>query len=708
MSALSVVGRRLAKEIRPSLFDTNPVLPSLERANKLLKLCADSSNLRVGESIHAQLIIRDQASRAENLFQANSLINLYSKCGKVIRARKLFDIMTERDVISWNSIMWVYLHSGFESEVLKMFKSMFFSGEPMPNEYIATVVLGSCSVGRSIEEGKQCHGYVLKAGLLSHEFVQNALVYMYSRCLRVEEAIRLLDEFPHPGVLAFNSALSGILDHGFAREGTDILRRMAQEDLRWDSSTYVSVLRLCSNLRDLKSGLQIHGHMLRDGLERDIVTNGVMINMYAKCGKIEYAQRIFDGSMTRNVVLWTSVMDAYYQNKCFEEVMNLLTKMDLEGVSPNEFTFSILLNSTADLSLLRHGDVLHGRIVKSGFKNHVMVGNALINMYSKSGSLGDAEKVFSRTTYRDIITWNMMICGYSHHGMGKEALKTFSNMLISREIPNYITFSGVLCACSHSGLLQEGLYCFNRLMKQFGVEPGLEHYTCIVALLSKAGMFAKAEHLLRTAPVEFDTVAWRVLLNACYVRRNYSLGKRVAEFVVEMDPKDVATYTLLSNIHAKLKEWEGVAKVRSLMRDRQVKKEPGVSWIEIRNVTHVFVSEDSQHPEIRRIYAKVREILSKIRPLGYSPDVAGVCHDVEEEQKEDNLSYHSEKLAVAYGLMKTPERSPLHIFKNLRICDDCHSAMKLISSLSSRVIIIRDAARFHHFRDGECSCGDYW
>ncbi|KFK26913.1 hypothetical protein AALP_AA8G310000 [Arabis alpina] len=307
-------------------------------------------------------------------------------------------------------------------------------------------------------------------------------------------------------------------------------------------------------------------------------------------------------------------MDAYFQNQCFEEALNLFAKMETKEVRPNEFTFAVVLNSIAELSLLKHGDLLHGLVVKSGFRNHVMVGNALVNMYAKCGSIEGARKAFSVMTFRDIVTWNTMICGLTHHGLGKEAIEAFDKMMIAGQFPNRITFISVLQACSHIGYVEQGLYYFNQLMKQFGVEPDLRHYTCIVRLLSKAGLFEEVENFMKTAPIEWDVVAWRSLLNACYVRRNYSLGKRVAEFAIEMYPNDSGMYILLSNIHGKLKEWEDVARVRSLMKKRRVKKEPGVSWID-------------------------------------------------EEQRESNLSHHSEKLAVAYGLMKTPENSPLKLVR---------------------------------------------
>ncbi|XVE68164.1 hypothetical protein DITRI_Ditri09bG0046900 [Diplodiscus trichospermus] len=575
-----------------------------------------------------------------------------------------------------------YLQTGFPLQVLKLFKQMSFLDSLRPNEYIFAVVFSACSDSGKTIEGRQCHGYVFKSGLVFHQYIKNALINMYSKFLDVEGAIRIFSLVPGNDVFSYNSVLNGLLEQGFLNEGVDVLERMMGESVEWDSVTYVTVFGLCACLKDLKLGLQVHSRILKSGVELDVFVTSAIINMYGKCGEVFNAKKAFDGLKVRNVVVWTGIMAAYFQNGCFEEALNLFSEMKLDGISPNEFTFAVMLNSTSGLSALGHGDVLYGEIAKSGFKDHVIVGNALINMYAKCGDIEAASKVFSDMMYRDIITWNVMICGYSHHGLGKEAMTLFRDMLALGEYPNYVTFVGVLSACSHLGLVKEGLYYLNQFMRQVGVEPGLEHHTCIVGLLCKAGLLDEAEKFLRSIPVKWDVIAWRTLLSACHVHRNYGFGRRIAEFVLEMDPNDVGTYTLLSNIYAKAKRWDGVLKIRKLMRERNIKKEPGVSWIELRNVTHVFVSEDCQHPESNQIYEKVKELLARIKPLGYVPDVAAVLHDVEEEQKEDYLSYHSEKLAIAYGLMQTPLEAPIRVFKNLRMCDDCHSAVKLISKIT--------------------------
>lgn len=607
-----------------------------------------------------------------------------------------------------------YLHRGDHLEVLLLFRSLvsvFSLQNVCPNEYVFTTVLSACSHSGRVLEGMQCHGYLFKFGLVCHRYVKSALVHMYSRCFRVESALQVLDTVPggHDNdIFSYNSVLNALVESGRWGEAVEVLGRMVNERVAWDSVTYVSVMGLCAQIRDLQLGLQVHGQLLRGGLLFDVFVGSMLIDMYGKCGEVLNSRKVFDGLQNRNVVVWTALMTAYLQNGYFEETLNLFTCMDQEDTLPNEYTFAVLLNACAGIAALRHGDLLHARVEKLGFKNHVIVRNALINMYSKSGSIDSSYNVFFDMMYRDIITWNAMICGYSHHGLGKQALLVFKDMLSAGECPNYVTFIGVLSACAHLALVQEGFYYLNQLMKNYQIEPGLEHYTCVVALLCRAGLLEEAENFMKTTQVKWDVVAWRTLLNACHVHRNYSLGKRIAESILQIDPHDVGTYTLLSNMCAKASRWDGVVKIRKMMRERNIKKEPGVSWLEIRNVIHVFLSEGSNHPESIQIYKKVQLLLAMIKPLGYVPNIASVLHDVEDEQKEGYLNYHSEKLAVAYGLMKIPSPAPIRILKNLRMCDDCHTAVKLISKVTNRLIIVRDANRFHHFRDGSCTCADHW
>jgi pentatricopeptide repeat protein len=688
-------------------------LPSLEDLLHLLKFSADAKYLNFGKTIHTQLLIRNQSSNHHShIVQINSLINHYVKCSNVRLARYLFDEMHIRNVVSYNALMGGYLHSGQHLEVISLFKKMVssFQNDVLPNEYVLTTVLSACGHSGRVFEGMQCHGYLFKFGLVFHQYVKSALVHMYSKCFHVDLALQVLDseQGSNNDAFCYNSVLNALVESRRWDEAVDVLGRMVDECVVWDSVTYVSVMGLCGQIRDLRLGLQVHPQLLKGGLMFDVFVGSMLVDMYGKCGDVLNARKVFDGLQNRNVVVWTSLMTAYLQNGDFEETLNLLTCMDQEGTMANEFTFAVLLNACAGIAALKHGDILHARVEKLGFKNRVIVGNGLINMYSKSGSIDSSYNVFFDMMHRDIITWNAMICGYSQHGLGKQALLVFQDMVSTGECPNHVTFVGVLSACAHLALVKEGLYYLNQRMKHFKVEPGLEHYTCVVAVLCRAGLLEEAENYMKTTQVKWDVVAWRVLLNACNVHRNYSLGKRIAETILQMDPRDVGTYTLLSNMYAKARSWDGVTTIRKMMRERNVKKEPGVSWLEIRNVVHVFSSDGSNHPECIQIYNKVQILLEMIKQLGYVPNIEAVLHDVEDEQKESYLNYHSEKLAIAYGLMKIPSPAPIRVIKNLRICDDCHTAVKLISKVTNRLIIVRDASRFHHFRDGTCTCSDHW
>ncbi|KAL6521716.1 hypothetical protein OROGR_018285 [Orobanche gracilis] len=676
---------------------------------KLLKSSANAKNLRFGKTIHARLIISNQISR-DRVIERNSLVNLYSKCGEISSARMVFEKMRKKNVVSWGAIMAGYLQRGRASEVIELCINMVKVDKLCPNKYILAMALRSCSSKGLLDEGQQCHGYGLKSGLIFYQYVKNALVYMYSMCHDVKGAMEVLDSAPASDICTYNSVLNGLLVQSDLIEAWNVLCRMVVECRyeEWDSITCVNVLGVCGRVQDILLGRQVHDRVIKTGVDCDLFVGSATLDMYGKCGEITSMEKVFDGLRNKNEVTWTAVLTAYLHNEYFEEALKLFPKMDLANALPNECTFSVIFNSCAGISAVGYGNSLHARVLKIGVKDHTIVGNALIHMSSRCGLIEDAYNVFVNMSQRDVVSWNLMINSYSYHGLGKNALSVFEDMLAAKYQPSYVTFVGVLSACAVSGRVDEGFYYLINMKREFGIEPGLEHYTCIVGLLARAGRLDEAESFMRSNPIKWDAVAWRTLLNACHVHKNYDLGKRVANIVLYMNPNDVGTCILISNMHAKAKRWDKVANIRKLMRDKSIKKEPGSSWTEIRNDTHVFVSDGNEHAESTQIRRKVRELLCEIRLIGYVPDIVSELHDVEDEQKEDQLSYHSEKLAIAYALMKSPQGAPIRILKNLRMCDDCHSAARFISKLTERRIIVRDVNRFHSFADGCCSCGDYW
>ncbi|KAG0450737.1 hypothetical protein HPP92_026536 [Vanilla planifolia] len=271
-----------------------------------------------------------------------------------------------------------------------------------------------------------------------------------------------------------------------------------------------------------------------------------------------------------------------------------------------------------------------------------------------------------------------------------------------------LPFVGVLSACAHGGLIDKGLAIFHSIKEKFKLKHTSDQYSCIVDLLSRAGRFQEVEEIINEMTMKPDKFLWASLLGGCRIHKNIKMAKQAAEALLEIEPENAATYVTLANIYASAGMWDEVELIRQTMDHKGVVKKPGSSWIEIRGKVHMFLVGDASHPDAKKIYALLEKLQIKMKEEGYVPDMNYVLHDVDEEQKEHTLSYHSEKLAVAFGIITTPSGTIIKVFKNLRICGDCHTAFKFISRIMERMIIVRDSNRFHKFRDGICTCGDYW
>jgi pentatricopeptide repeat protein len=382
--------------------------------------------------------------------------------------------------------------------------------------------------------------------------------------------------------------------------------------------------------------------------------------------------------------------------------------MQQEGVEPSSVTFVGVLNACASVVALEEGRLVHQQIVKSGCESNIFVGSSLVDMYAKCGSMEEACKVFNKMPLRNVVSWNAILGGFAMHGHGKEALEHFKQMRAEGVRPDNTTFVCLLSACSHAGLVDEGLRCFESMSTDCMISARLEHYTCMVDLLGHAGRLHEAEAIIKTMPYKPDAAVWKALLDACRVHGNMEMGERIAKQVLKVDPGNAASYVLLSNIYAAVGKWNLSAILQQQRLERGVKKQPGCSWIEVNNKVHMFISNDQDHPNMIDVHTELKRLSQQMHEAGYVPDTSFGLHDMEEEEKASHLCHHSEKLAIAFGLISTPPGTPLRIFKNLHICGDCHTSTKFIAKMLSRTIIVRDAKRFHHFKDGVCSCMDYW
>jgi pentatricopeptide repeat protein len=510
-------------------------------------------------------------------------------------------------------------------------------------------------------------------------------------------------------IFPWNLRLARYVKAGLHHKALDLFAQMQQEGLIPDSFTFVQLLNACASLRALESGRQIHAQIIQSGCECNIFVESGLIDMYAKCGSLADARKVFNKMDARDVVSYNAMILAHVKSGQAQEALELFQRMQCEeGAEPDRATFLAVLNACASVASLNEGRCVQEQIIQNGLGSDVFVANSLIDMYSKCGVIDDAQRVFNKMTTRDVVAWNTMLGGYAMHGLAKEALELLERMCEQGVEVDNVTLVALLSACSHLGLVDEGMHYYESMGLVYGVSSTVEHYACMVDLLGRAGHLDEAEDLIKTMPFEPTVAVWKALLGACRVCGNVEMGERIAKEVIGLDPGNSAGYVLLSNIYAAAGKWDISADIQCQRLERGVKKEPGRTWIEVNNEMHSFMVDDQGHPHITEIHAKLRKLSAQMEEIGYVPDTRFVLHDVDEEEKALQLCYHSEKLAIAFGLISTPPGTSLRIFKNLRICGDCHTATKFISRIVGRTIIVRDAHRFHHFEDGYCSCRDYW
>ncbi|KAF9588979.1 hypothetical protein IFM89_017658 [Coptis chinensis] len=476
-----------------------------------------------------------------------------------------------------------------------------------------------------------------------------------------------------------------------------------------DTHTYPFLLKACAKLMAVKEGEMVHGVVVRNGYEELVFVKNTLLHFYSSCGLAENAYKLFELMCERNLVTWNSVINGFSINGRPNEALTLFREMSFEeGVKPDGFTMVSLLTACAELGALALGRRAHVYMAKVGLHDNLHAGNALIDLYAKCGSIWEAYKVFNEMVVRSVVSWTSLIVGLAVNGFGKEALKLFGDLEREGLLPSEITFVGVLYACSHCGMVDEGFGYFKRMREEYGITPKVEHYGCLVDLLGRAGLVQEAHKFIQDMPLQPNAVIWRTLLGACTIHGHLTLGEAVRARLLQLEPKHSGDFVLLSNLYASERRWTDVQKVRRTMLKEGVKKSPGHSLVELQNCVHEFVMGDKAHPQTEQIYKMLEEIMKKLKLEGYVPRTSNVLADIEEEEKENTLSYHSEKIAIAFALINTAPKTPVRIVKNLRVCQDCHIAIKLISKAFDREIVVRDRSRFHHFKGGTCSCNDYW
>lgn len=584
-------------------------------------------------------------------------------------------------------------------------------GQPFhrsPISYYASL-LQSCVTRKAINPGKQLHARFCQMGIGFNTYLATKLVNLYCVCGSVLDAHNLFDKIPkRNNLFLWNVMIRAYAWNGPYEVSISLYHQMFDYGLMPDNYTFPFVLKACSALSAIEEGRKIHEHVIHTKCETDVFVGAALIDMYAKCGCLGNARQVFDKIEARDVVLWNSMLAAYSQNGQPDESLALCSEMALTGLKPTEATLVSAVSASADIADLPAGKELHGFSWRHGFGSNDKVKTSLVDMYVKSGSVKVARTLFEQLGEKKrVVSWNAMITGYAMHGYAAEALDLFEKM--RREVvPDHITFVGVLGACSRGGLLNEGWRFFDLMIREHHIEPTLQHYTCMVDLLGHCGQLDKAYNLIMEMKVTPDSGIWGALLNSCKIHGKVELAELAVQKLMELEPDDAGNYVILSNIYAQAGKWEGVARLRKLMIDNGIKKSTACSWIEVKNKVHAFLSGDTSHPNSDAIYEELKRLGGLMAEAGYVPSTGSVFHDVEDDEKTNMVCSHSERLAIAFGLISTQSGTRLLITKNLRVCEDCHVAIKFISKITGREITVRDVNRYHHFKDGVCSCGDYW
>ncbi|KAK1281002.1 putative pentatricopeptide repeat-containing protein [Acorus gramineus] len=573
-----------------------------------LKACALSyAYAKQGQSIHGYA---SKTGFARSVFVGSSLLDMYAKTGLVSASLRVFEEMPERNVVSWTALITGLVRSGRHRDAIMCFSKMWVS-DVQCDSYTFASALKACADAGLLNYGREIHLQAIKSGLHSASFVASTLLTMYNKCGKPLWGIHIFETMNAHDVVSWTSIISGYVQMGSEVKALESFHRMRESGVRPNEFTFAAVVSACTGLAMIDEGLQLHAHVIGYGLGGSLSVSNAIVTMYSRMGHLDMALRVFQEMKVQDLVSWSAIITGYAQEGSIKEAFDLFSWMRREGTRPNEFTLSVLLSVCAYMAMLEQGKQVHAYVLSVGLEHELMIGSALINMYSKCGCIEEASNIFHMMNVEDTVSWTTMINGYAEHGYNKEAIDLFEKMLTVGLKPDHVTFIGVLNACSHVGLVDLGFHYFNSMRPKYQVNRGREHYGCMVDLLCRAGRLDEAESMILSMPFRADEVVWSTLLRACRIHGDAECGSRTAKRILECEPDCATTHITLSNIYAALAMWSDVADVRKLMRSRGVKKEPGWSWIEIRDTVSVFVVGDQSHPWRDSIYEILDSLTAK-------------------------------------------------------------------------------------------------
>ncbi|CAN6481611.1 unnamed protein product [Victoria cruziana] len=551
----------------------------------LLGICGRRHILSLGASIHS-LLLKSLPALKPDVGVSNSLVSMYSKCGRLPEALRIFQSMPIRDTVSWNAIISACITNDRIDEGWNFFKRMK-SGSPLAvrvDSATLTTMLASCTDHHHFPQLRMIHGLVIVEGFGGEVSVCNALLTGCINCGEVECAVKVLDEMSVRNVVSWTAAISGLAQENMAVDSIKLFRKMRSlsDGAQPNASTFSASLMACSCLGDLKLGRQIHGVFLKIGVRRDACVESSLVDMYAKCGLVDDAWRVFETSEEKDTVSVTAMFVGFSLNGYEEAALQLFRQMVTEKIIEIELDQNLISAVLGVCSSLDLGKQIHSTVIKTCLFKNIFVANSLISMYFDSGAPEDAPKAFSEMGEgKNSVSWNTMIDGFANHGHFSRALQFYDEMRLNGHHPSDVTFLSLLHACNHGGLIDKGLQFFSSMIKEYKMEPRMEHYACLVDMLGRAGLLSRAKAVIDNMPMPPGAVIWQALLGACGVHGDEETARYAVSRLMLLESEKSETYGLLSNIYSMAGRWDEKSKVYRKMKSLGMRKEVGLSWIEV-------------------------------------------------------------------------------------------------------------------------------
>lgn len=572
-----------------------------------LKACGLKVDVKFGEMLHGYSV---KSGFVNSVFVGSALLDMYMKNGRDFDGCRFFDEMPLRNVVSWTAIITGLVRAGYGLQGLSYFAEMWRDGVEY-DSYTFAIALKACADLELLKYGREIHARTLKNGVDTTSYVVNSLATMYNKCGKLAYGLHLFENMSKPDVVSWTSIITSHVQTGNNQQGIQAFSRMRECGVCPNEYTYAAVISGIANIARIGWGLQLHALVVQVGLAASLSVANSLMTMYSKCGQTSSASAVFHEMSRRDIISWSTIIAGHTQGGYGEEAFELLSWMRREGPKPTEFALSSVVSVCGSMAILEQGRQLHAYALTVGLDQTALIRSALINMYSKCGSLQDAEATFALSQNDDIVSWTAMINGYAEHGYSQEAIDLFEKLTHFGLRPDSVTFIGVLSACSHVGLVDLGVHYFDSMTREYSIAPSKEHYGCMIDLLCRAGRLGEAENMIKTMPLERDDVVWSTLLRASREHGDVERARTAAEHILQQDPDCAGTHITLANIYASRGKWREAADVRKLMKSKGVIKEPGWSWIKIKDQVSAFVAGDKTHPLCRDLYVILKLIASK-------------------------------------------------------------------------------------------------